>query len=477
MYGSPPVAPSSPPSRWWLLLPFALTVLVHAPALVGAEFVTDDWSLLANHLRPGDLVGEWARSTHGHAADRDGYVWRPLVATLHQVVGEAFGRTPAPFRLLNLTLHLVVVGGALALVRRDGASRRDAALLLAIWASWPPLVDAVAWSCDTYDLAAAAFGLAALRAAELDKFRFVLVFAATLAACLSKEPAVGLALAVPLYVGVRRGAPAAVVPGAAAVLAALAHGALHRRVVGASPAWPGASAAWTWADMSGWPVFLGVDEGFLHVGVPDGPTWSAALGALLLVAGVATAPTRAAAVVWAAMLVPAAAGAAAIGQEAWRYAYLPSALAVACLGGVRSPRAWVVPVAAAVLCAAWAPRAASRAIAWRSELRLAEQELAFAPDNALAAKVVGRLRVASGDRGGFALWEDAIARAPSNTFLFDVQRERLDLAVAAARAGEAERARRALDAFVTAERAVGRALEPSVLAFDARLRAASAASP
>lgn len=464
-------------TRAWLVIPLVLTALVYGPGLVGAQFVTDDWTLLAHHQHPGDLLGEWTRSTHGHAAGLDGFVWRPLVATLHQLVGQAFGRTPLPFRLLNLALHLGVIGLIVTLLRRDGATWRSAALVAAAWAAWPPLVDAVAWASDTYDVAAAVFGLGALWATEQPRGRFAGVFACVLAACLSKEPAAALALAVPLYVGLRRGWRDAVVPGAAAVLAAGAHAVIHQRLTGLSTPPPGLPALWTWADMAGWPLLLGIDDGFLHVGVPTALTLSAFCGLGLLVAGGAFRATRSAAAVWAVMLIPAAAGAAAIGQEAWRYAYLPSAIAVATLGAVRLPRPWIGPLAAIVLCMAWGPRAWLRAEAWRDEPSIAEAELVAAPHNPLAMQIAGRLRVARGDRSGFDLWEEAITRAPDNLFLMDPQRQRLDLAVAAWKVEDTARARRVLDTFMAEEEAAGREVGADVQRLDAVLHAAAEIGP
>lgn len=464
-------------TRRWLLIPILLTALVYGPGLVGAQFVTDDWTLLAHHQHPGDLLGEWTRSTHGHAAGLDGFVWRPLVATLHQIVGQTFGRSPLPFRLLNLLLHGGVIALIVTLLRRDGAPWRSASLVAAAWAAWPPLVDAVAWASDTYDVAAALFGLGALWAAEQPRGRLAGVFALVLAACLSKEPAAALALAVPLFVGLRRGWPEAIVPGVAAVLAVGVHAVLHRQVTGFSPPPPGLPALWTWADMAGWPLLLGIDDGFLHVGVPTGLTLSAGLGIVLVLVAGAFRSTRAAAATWAVMLVPAAAGAAAIGQEAWRYAYLPAAVAVAGLGAARLPRPWIGPLAAIVLCMAWGPRAWLRAEAWRDEPSIAEAELAVAPENPLAMQIAGRLRVAHGDASGFDLWEQAIARAPDNLFLMDPQRQRLDLAVAAWKVEDAARARKALDAFLAEEEAAGHEISPDVQRLDAVIRAGTEASP
>ena len=153
---------------------------------------------------------------------------------------------------------------------------------------------------------------------------------------------------------------------------------------------------------------------------------------------------------------------------------MPSALAAASLGGLRLPRAWVLPVGAAVLTIAWAPRSWQRAEAWRDDGAIAEAELAVVPDNPLALQIVGRRRVALGDVGGFEMWEAAIARAPGNTFLLDPQRQRLDLATAAWQLGDAPRARRVLADFVRGEAEAGREVAPDVRHLQAAVEAAPA---
>jgi hypothetical protein len=365
----------------------------------------------------------------------------------------------------------------LGLLRRAGFGWRGAALVTAGWAAWPPLVDAVGWASDTYDVAAALLGLAALAAAEGERGRLLGVFAAVLGACLAKEPAAGLALAVPAAVALRRGFGAAVVPGVAALAAAGVHAWLHHAVTGFSLPPPEPGAAWTWADMAGWPLLLGMDDGFLHVGTPASLTRSGGLGLALIAVGLAWRPTRAATAVWALMLLPAAAGATAIGQTVWRYAYLPSALAVASLGVARPPRAWIGPLAGILLCMAWGPRAWLRAEAWRGEESLAQAELDAVPDNPLAMQILGRLRAGRGEAAGLALWEEAIAHAPANRFLMDPQRQRLDLAVAAWRAEDLDRARRVLDAFLAEEDAAGRLPGPDVQRLDAAIHAAAGDPP
>src|SRR5688572_31504254 len=150
-----------PPSLL-LLLPAALCLLLYLPAARDAQFISDDWPLLANHLRPGDILGEWTTSTHLHAADRaGGYLWRPLTSTLYQVVGETFGRTPAVFRTVNALFHALNAVLVALCARRLGSGPTGAALLAAGWAVHPLLADAVCWSSDTYDLMAATFLLLA----------------------------------------------------------------------------------------------------------------------------------------------------------------------------------------------------------------------------------------------------------------------------------------------------------------------------
>ena len=480
------------------LLPVAAVLLLYAPAAFDASWIADDGPLLAHHLRPGDLWGEWTTPTHEHAADRaGGYLWRPLTSTVYQVVGETFGRTPTPFRLLNVFFHALNAFLVAAGARRFGASATGAALVATAWALHPLLPDAVCWMSDTYDLMAATLLLGGVLVAFADRGSEATRAAGTatllFCACLCKESAIAFAGVMPAALLLLRGWRPAVAVGAACAAAALLHGAWHARVVGTFQTSALDLVVWSdligvWTDFLAWPVTMPVRAGFTHLVAPgDEPV--SAVGVAILVGAVAFAAWAerrgeragrhllSAVGAHAVMLTPVALAALAFGQQSSRYLYMPMALAAVFLGGVRpaappsSPGRALAPALAALgLTAWWAPQSVTRITHWRSEGQLFLAEYAYEPDNAFAEKGLGRLLVQGGrTEDGLKLWAAALEHPPASSFVMDVQRERLDLTIAAAKAGELTLARETLSRFVEAEAEAGREVDPSVQRLAERL--------
>lgn len=478
--------------------PVAVTLALYLPAIFGTGWVADDWQLIPRHLRPGDIAGEWTTPTHEHAADlMGGYMWRPLTATVYQVVGEAFGRTPEVFRGLSLAVHLVNVLLVGALARRLGAGPRGAALLTLAWAVHPLLPDAVCWIADLCDVLAAtllllgawvAVGAPDGRATAGAPARVAAGAALFLLALLAKEASLAWAAVLPLALLARRGWREAAAHAAALAVVAVGHGRWHSAVVGSFETGvvdivrraPGHFAG-VWSDYLRWPLHLPVRAGFTHL-VEPGNVPVSALGVASVVGaaaawGLGTLRGRAAwaavgtaGLVWVVMVSPGAMAAVTFGQQSSRYLYLPLTLAVPWIGGalaaVPSERAGrLLAAAAGAWCLAWLPVTVPRVGAWRSEATLYPAELRAEPDNPIALKEVGRLLY---DRGqpeqGLALWAQALANPPASSFVMDVQAERLAYAQRAWKIGRADLALVQLDAFLAHEAAAGRPVHPSVTA-------------
>jgi hypothetical protein len=475
-----------------------VVALVYLPAAAGADWITDDRHLIAGHLRPGDVLGEWTTATHAHAADVvGGYLWRPLTSTLYQAWAGVFGRAPAPFRALSVLVHLLNVGLVGVAARRLGAGPRAAALGALLFGLHPLGPDAVCWISDLYDVLAATFLLGGLVLA-LGTGRLVARVAGGavlfLAALLSKEAALSWAAALPAALLLLRGARPALAHGAALGITAAAHSAWHAAIVGgfersALDLMHDSPFLATWLDYLWWPVGMPVAAGYTHLltpgAVPLSPGGAAVVLALLVALALgARRPgggARLAAValgLWAVMLAPGALAAASFLNQAARYLYLPLALAMPALiaaaahGSARLPpeRRWLPALVAVGWTLAWAPRTLARIGDWQSEPSLYLAEHRAEPDNPFAAKELGRILFASGETdAGIALWAEAVAHPPASRYVMDVQRERLDLAQAAASVGRTGLALRCLDDFIAAEAEAGRTVDPSVLTLRARI--------
>lgn len=485
MSGAPaPAATAWARERAWLI-PVLLTLALYLPACFGADWVIDDRPHIPDHLRPGDLAGEWRVPTHAHAADLPGYVWRPLPSTVYQVWAGLWGRSPAPFRLLNLLVQLLNLGLVYRVGRAVGAGALGAALLTTAWAVHPLVPDVVAWSAAAYDLQATTFLLLGLLLALAERpallVRALGGGALFLLALLCKESSLSWLAALPLVLLLLRGWRPALSHLLVLAPVAAAHSAWHARIVGPFQTSAGDILARRWWDFLGlwtdslrWPLTMPVRGGFTHLVVEGGEPLVPAGLLLLVVGGVGllrggSAGRHLAAAVgtWALMITPGTLAALTFGQQSSRYLFTGLALAMALLGGAlpRLGRAWAGPALTAAWCLAWLPATHARIQAWRDERALFTQELRVEPDNPFAMKCLARLMVGAGEIApGLELWDAALQAPPPSFYLMDPQRERLDLAQAAARAGRRDLARAQLDAFLAEEQAQGRQVDPSVRA-------------
>jgi hypothetical protein len=475
----------------WALLPIVVTALLYLPACVGADWITDDRYIIAGHLRPGDVLGEWTTATHAHAADVvGGYLWRPVTSTVYQLWAAVMGREVGPFRLLSAGVHLLNVALIMLAARRFGASARVAALGALAWGVHPLLPDAVCWVSDLYDVLAATFLLGGLVVAArparghwpvAEAFVGSLLF---FAALLSKEAALAWLGALPVVLFLMRGWRPAVTHAVGLVVVAALHSGWHAAIVGSfsrstSDVLLQSEFLAVWTDYLRWPIHLPVRAGYTHLVTPGAESLSivglavmvGALGAFAWAVRRPLAPAGALAaglVSWVVLVSPGALAAAFFLNQSARYLYLPMALATPLLavaaGQVRSPRAWTGWLAVGGWLAVMTPMTVGRVADWQTEAHLYAAEVAAEPDNPFAVKELGRQMVAAGQgERGLALWQWALENPPASTFVMDVQSERLDYAQAALSLGQTERALTAIDAFVADEARSGRAVDPSVL--------------
>ena len=479
-------------------MPLVLAGVVFLPASSGADWITDDRYLIASHLRPGDVVGEWTTPTHAHAADVvGGYLWRPLTSTVYQLHAAIFGRTPGPFRVLSACVHLVNIVLIWAVSRRLGAPAAAAGLGALLFALHPLAPDAVCWISDLYDVLAASFlllgGWVALGSGRLG-VRVAGSAALFLCALLSKEAALAWAAALPAALLLLRGWRPAGLHGVALGLTAALHASWHASIVGAfersaMDMMRQTPFIRTWLDYLWWPVGMPVEAGYTHLLTPGqiplsvgGVSVLVMLTASLLAVWLRPSPAvRNLAVglgIWCVMVAPGALAAASFLNQAARYLYLPLAVAVPALvasvaasaDGLPPSRRQLVAFLAGAWILSWAPRTLTRIGDWSSEpaLYLAEHEAE--PQNPFAAKELGRLLFGAGEvDAGLRLWAEALERPPASRFVMDVQAERLELAQAAASVGRAPLAVASLDAFIASEARAGRPVDPSVTALRARL--------
>ena len=487
----------SAPARsawWWLLLPLAVGLLIYLPPCFGADWISDDRPLIAHHLRPGDILGEWTTSTHEHAANiQGGYLWRPLTSTLYQLWGGLFGRQPTPFRLLSLLVHLLNTGLVFAAGRRLGAGARTAGLVTVAWAVHPLLPDAVSWVADLYDVLASTFLLGSLLVAT-HRSRMAVPGSALLffGALLCKEAPLAWVGALPLALWLLRGWRPALAQGLVLGAVGLVHNRWHTAIVGTFEHGTGdflrsPDFLPLWLDYLRWPLHMPVRAGFIHLVDPGATPWSL-LGILFIGSGIAAGIaglvgrgswTRSYAVaigVYGLLLSPAAVAAVAFLSQPARYLYLPMTLAVPFLAvaaeRIPLPSRWMAPALASAWCLAMAPPAWQRARDFAGEPTLYEAEHAWEPDNPFGKMALGRGLVEQGKLAeGLALWKEAIDHPPASTFVMDVQRERLDWSVQAARVGAVPQALEVLEIFVREEEEAGRPLEPSVTALIDQLEA------
>ncbi len=300
-----------------------------------ATFIMEDAGYLgaARVESVADLGRIW---THTAAQAARTFNYRPLGSTVQGLLAGAVGPVPQAFRALNAALLAAIVGVFAALVRRLGASPRAAGALALLLVVHPAVPELVHWAVGSFDLLALLFGLLAMLAATVPGGRGAALAAVGFgAACLSKEAAAPMVLAVVAAALPRGGRHTARVAG----LSAAAGGAWLLAYLAVADALPLAA---TRVDMSiafaqhvGWLVAVPPDIGGVYH-LFDATAWRdtclgvAVLGVATLLAARARAPAPLLATL--ALLVPSAIAAPALLAQPTRYLLLPLAVGLA-LGG------------------------------------------------------------------------------------------------------------------------------------------------
>lgn len=150
------------PSRWLVLLPMLLSVLVYREVgRYGFVNFDDDIYVVQNEQvmggpTPANLA--WALTA------RHGDVWVPATWWSFQVDAAIGGPEPATFHITNLLLHLLNVGLVFHIARRLGGGAFAATVTAALFAIHPLNVEAVAWVTARKDVLMGAFLLGAVLA-------------------------------------------------------------------------------------------------------------------------------------------------------------------------------------------------------------------------------------------------------------------------------------------------------------------------
>ena len=443
-----------------------LTLLIYLPGVPNAGWVADDAVNLERHAADGDWLGEWSAPTYAHAGGERGHIWRPVPATIQNLVGGTFGRTGSVFKALNLLVHLVNlglilgIGSRLLKPRLDPAGvRRVTVIAATLWVVHPTLPEAVCWSSDLYDLCAASACLVLL-AVILGGGAMVRKTLACgvclLVASLCKESAVvavGLVGPIAFLESIGASMRKRLVDAAILTLGALAGAmiylAWHHQVTVESYGTALGQSSFlavpnAYLSTIGWLVYVPARAAMAHLFRPD--VWlEAAVGAGVLFTLVALAigswktGGRAVAqgcVAWMVMAIPSGVGVPLIGVQPLRYTYVGLALATllfmrAGIGIAPKRRVWFWLIASVWVVSGLA-RTIPRVGDWHDNGTLWAAELEIEPDNPYAQGGLARYLLAQGEvAAGLETWTNAVSTVPNGIRVFDRQNERYLLAMAA----------------------------------------------
>lgn len=182
--------------RLWLALVVLVTVAI-APALVGG-WVYDDHALPVQPLyaRWSDVALAFVRSSDDYfrAIRPDeplasgGQTWRPVPNALFAAVNASVGPSALAHHLVSLSAHWLALLALVWWAARDGLVRRAHAIVIAVFALHPALIEAYAYINGRSDAMAGAALLAG--ALALKRQRWWGWFAALLVAVASKETSI-----------------------------------------------------------------------------------------------------------------------------------------------------------------------------------------------------------------------------------------------------------------------------------------------
>jgi len=191
-----------------LSLPAVLAFALYLPAL-GFGYATVDFSMIVDRAEFHGSLADVFKSAL-QPAGFGTYYYRPLPLLMLGIEQQAFGGIPFPSHLVSLALFalnasmLAVLGFVVG--SQLGAERGRALFIGAttgsLYALHPALIESTAWISARFDVLVTSFCLLALIADRCIKpapKRTIAVSLLFLAAALSKEMVVGLALALPVW--------------------------------------------------------------------------------------------------------------------------------------------------------------------------------------------------------------------------------------------------------------------------------------
>lgn len=415
-------------------LPLGVALCLFLPAIPGAQAILDDQGLLLAPQHP-NLWAEWYQPTFVQAYGRGSAVWRPLVASVWDMIA-VFGRELWIFKVFNVLLCLGCLHYFQRVARGCGASAPWAALLALGWLLHPGTVDTVLWASCAFDLGAIFCLLLAIdRGLSGKSIAFALM-----AALLCKETALGAGVGIPLLLWGHQkkpqiGAALGMVGAYLGLRFLLPLPQLNPGPLGLAES--GAALLQLATSLHG-PL----QAGFGHIFMPDeAPD---ALGGLLLLGlvGLQFYDRKAglSLFLWLIFLGPVALGLPLLGLRPLRYLCLPLAMALPALGALRilAYYRWFLAVG---LLLSLGPRAWSRGGEWQNEESLWFAELEIEPENPyLQRQLILHLYLQDGiaaHPGILDVWATAIDRMPHALAFYDPQEEHWNLAQAALLSGEA----------------------------------------
>lgn len=418
----------------WAWLPLGIAMGLFLPAIPGTQAILDDQGLLLSPQHP-DLLAEWFQPTFMQAYGRGSAVWRPLMASVWDIVA-LLGRELWVFKSLNVLLCLGCLHYFQRVARGCGASTPWAALLALGWLLHPGTVDTVLWASCAFDLGAIFCLLLAIdRGLSGKSIAFALM-----AALLCKETALGACLGIPLLLWGHQKKPQI----GWALIAAGGYLALRMllQIPHLNPglqAWSEGGAALIQLATS---IYGPLQAGFGHIFMPDEAPDRLGWVILLGLVGLSVYNRKAGftLALWIICLLPVAAGLPLLGLRPLRYLSLPLALALPALGALRIPERYLWLLGVGILLSL-GPRAWSRGGEWQTEQQLWTAELAIEPENPYLQRQVILQAYLQGDpatrRSLLAAWADAIDRMPRALAFYDPQEEHWSLAQAAFLSGDA----------------------------------------
>lgn len=191
-------------SKFSLILLLLLTALAYLPSLGGGFLNWDDpWLLESNQsLQHPSLRVLWAIWTDFSLPTRltFGAEYLPLRDTSHLIEAWLTGISPAPLRIVNLSIYLGVLVVVHRVMRAVLRSKVSALLATAAFALHPVHVESVAWLAGRKDLLAMLFASLALQAYATRRGRVVFWTSFWfLLAMLSKSMSIALPGLLPLF--------------------------------------------------------------------------------------------------------------------------------------------------------------------------------------------------------------------------------------------------------------------------------------